>query len=472
MKNIYTTTIIFFLAISFAGCNKWLNVIPQTQVPQQVMFSTEQGYKDALIGIYTQMGDANAYGASTTFGLIDQLAGNFDNIYSTTGPLYQAGSLYNFSDATVKSNIANIWSTMYSCISGLNNILSQIDNNKSIFTGNNYSLVKGEALALRAQLHFDLLRMFGQQPAPFGDTTQKAIPYVTNFGVTVTAFSSFGAVINYCIADLSAAKQLLAVQKTINTSNSVDPFLTYTQNHLNYWAVQGLMARIYLYNGDKTNANANALAVINSGLFPFIQKSQITASSPDRTFSTEQLFSLYIAQLGTLQTAYFETTSSTTLSYQTSAYNSTVYESSGTDYRLLFCFSLYNGTRLPAKFWQDNPVLNDGNTYSKIIPVIRLSEMYYIAAECASDPVSGVGYLNAVRMNRGLSALPTSITVATLKTEILKEYRKEFVQEGQLFFYYKRNNTNLNSVTNNPNTVPVGSAPYILPLPDNEIQFR
>ena len=98
--------------------------------------------------------------------------------------------------------------------------------------------------------------------------------------------------------------------------------------------------------------------------------------------------------------------------------------------------------------------------------------MYYIAAETAADPVTGVGYLNTVRINRGLTALATTITANTLQNEIMKEYRKEFVQEGQLYFYYKRNNINLNAVTNNPNSVPVGALPYIFPLPDNEVQFR
>lgn len=470
IKIILNSFFIMLILFIFSGCNKWLNVIPQTQVPQSVMFSNEQGFKDALIGVYTQMGGASIYGTNTTFGLADQLAGNYDNIYTSSGSLYQV-SLYNFTDATIKANIANIWDSMYNCISSLNNILAQIDSKKAIFSGNNYNLVKGEALGLRALLHFDVLRMFGQQPAPYGDTTQKTIPYVTSFGITQTPFSSFGTVINDCITDLNAAKQLLQVQQTINTSNATDPFLTFTQNHLNYWAVQGLMARIYLYNGDKTNASINALAVINAGIFPFIQKSQITLYT-DRTFSVEQLFSLYIYNLGTLQTSSFENSVSTNFTYQSTAYTNSVYESSSTDYRFLFCYGIYNSLRVPAKFWQDNPAIADGNTFSRIIPIIRLSEMYYIAAETAADPVTGVGYLNTVRINRGLTALATTITANTLQNEIMKEYRKEFVQEGQLYFYYKRNNINLNAVTNNPNTVPVGALPYIFPLPDNEVQFR
>jgi hypothetical protein len=72
---------------------------------------------------------------------------------------------------------------------------------------------------------------------------------------------------------------------------------------------------------------------------------------------------------------------------------------------------------------------------------MRVSEMYYIAAECAPDVATGVNYLEQVRSHRGLTAeaLSTSMSQEELQEQILKEYRKELVGEGQLWFYYKRN---------------------------------
>ena len=38
------------------------------------------------------------------------------------------------------------------------------------------------------------------------------------------------------------------------------------------------------------------------------------------------------------------------------------------------------------------------------MPLIRLPEMYYILAECATDPTEAADWLNTVRANRGIPA--------------------------------------------------------------------
>ena len=47
--------------------------------------------------------------------------------------------------------------------------------------------------------------------------------------------------------------------------------------------------------------------------------------------------------------------------------------------------------------------------------------------------------------------------------ELLNEYQREFIGEGQIFFYHKRKGT---SVIYN------ATAEYIFPLPDSETDFR
>ena len=72
--------------------------------------------------------------------------------------------------------------------------------------------------------------------------------------------------------------------------------------------------------------------------------------------------------------------------------------------------------------------------------MIRLSEMYYIAAECTTDTGDGVDYLEEVRSHRGLTSFPLNRNMSRvdLEKEIRKEYRKELIGEGQLWYYYKR----------------------------------
>ena len=72
------------------------------------------------------------------------------------------------------------------------------------------------------------------------------------------------------------------------------------------------------------------------------------------------------------------------------------------------------------------------------MPLIRLSEVYYIAAECAEEPETRFGYLNEVRRHRFIPILDSRDPQIDLENEIYKEYAKDFLGEGQLFFYMKR----------------------------------
>jgi hypothetical protein len=151
----------------------------------------------------------------------------------------------------------------------------------------------------------------------------------------------------------------------------------------------------------------------------------------------------------------------------------TLYETSnggGSDFRFTFRIEQDGTAVFPSKFWQastSTTTITD-NLLDQYVPGIRLSEMYYILAETASTPDIGVGYLNTVRLNRGIKVLPNTITAVTLKGEITKEYQKEFYAEGQLFFYYKRTKA-LRMQFRNINMTP---ADYKLPIPDTELQFN
>ena len=110
-----------------------------------------------------------------------------------------------------------------------------------------------------------------------------------------------------------------------------------------------------------------------------------------------------------------------------------------------------------------------------MLPMIRVSEMYYIAAECANrknDIAAGASLLNEVRQARGLNALNAGgiSNTDSLSTEIMREYQKEFIQEGQTWFYYKRLNKDLKQVTATPAIIPADV--YVFPIPDKEKEYN
>ena len=481
------TCVVALALMALTGCKKFLDVQPQDKIDQPTLFNDEQGFKDALIGVYLGMDKATSspttfglYSNNLTMGMMSTLAYDYDNATvdnaGANGTFFNNIVNYYYADAALKAETDAIWSAMYSNIANLNNILNQIESRKSAFTGDNFDRIKGEAIALRALFHFDIARMYGQSPVTGMNT--KAIPYVRNFGVRSTPFSTLQNALDSCIADLGTAKDLLAKTDTSTVFKAVnDPFISYTQNHMNYWAVQALMARVYLYKGDRDNADKFAKAVIGSNKFPLITSNVAAVNNPirDRTFSQELVFSLYSVNIKTNSVTLFEKTAGTPLRLTPAGKNSIYTTGSGSinDYRFISWFDNNQaGQNVPSKYFQ-----NTGLPYQlqNIVPLIRASEMYYIAAEAAQvkgDISGSTTYLNKVRLARGLTALNAAgiNNTDSLSKEIMKEYQKEFIQEGQTFFYYKRLNKDLKQVT--ATTVAIPADVYVFSIPDKEKEYN
>ncbi len=116
--------------------------------------------------------------------------------------------------------------------------------------------------------------------------------------------------------------------------------------------------------------------------------------------------------------------------------------------------------------------VNRNTPAPNMIPLIRLSEVMLIAAECSPTLAEGNNYLNLVRTARNCVSL-TAGTDAQLKDYISREFRKEVFGEGQMFFFYKRNATT--AIPNNANltgTKQMQAGNYIIPLPLSEISVR
>jgi hypothetical protein len=468
------------------GCQKFLDLPPKDKVPQSVLFKDEQGFKDAMMGVYLALDKpqyGGSYGLYTTdlsMGMLSTLAYNYDN--ATTSNVGNVSSFYNnvvryiYADVQVKAEIEGIWGGMYNTIANVNNLLSQVDAKKAVFSRDNYYRIKGEAIGTRALLHFDLLRLFGQPPLTGANT--KAIPYVREYSVSPTPFSTLNEALDFCIQDLHEAKSLLALTDTtqlVQASN--DLYEGFTQNHLNYWTVEALLARAYLYKGNLDSANYYATAVIASNKFPLISSNVAAAANiiRDRLFSQEILFSVYSTNVKKSYNGLFDMSSGTPLRLQPAGKTALYTSRSGSvnDYRYLSWFDNNQaGVNVPSKFFQDN---NLPYQLQNIVPVVRVSEMYYIAAEAANskgDITKAISLLNQVRQARGLGALDASTvnTTDNVSAEIMQEYQKEFIQEGQTFFYYKRLNKDLAKVTSNIAVIPANV--YVFPLPDKEVEYN
>ena len=109
-----------------------------------------------------------------------------------------------------------------------------------------------------------------------------------------------------------------------------------------------------------------------------------------------------------------------------------------------------------------------GSIQNTMIPMLRLGEMFLIAAESQSDNLaSGVQYVNALRRNRGVANLQT-LTPALLKYE----YIRELYGEGQLFYLYKRLNSDIITSASSSKNTKASDLVFVVPLPDSETENR
>ncbi|MBQ3174351.1 MAG: RagB/SusD family nutrient uptake outer membrane protein [Bacteroidales bacterium] len=445
------------LAVVMGSCSDWLEVKPSNQIAADEMFSKEEGFKSVLTGVYTNMTEASSYGRELTFGAMDYLAQYWvnPNQYST----YFAMATYDYKTSNAMNLVDPIWNNQYNSIANLNDMLSYIDVNKNVFLSEKTrSIIKGEALALRAFLHFDMLRAFA--PHNFGtgkENTDKWLPYVEEYTKNTKESLSNTDFVGKVLQDIEAAAELLKNDPIYTGETLNDTYFANRVFHLNYYGVKALAARVYMYIGDKTKAAECALEVIeaqvNKGLFAWVNIDDVTHTNDaerDRLFASEHIFALNVRKLADNISAFvgLENTMNAIKLQKGKA----IFESL-TEYREKFV----DNNDFCTKFNQpDGASSNSVNKFLRRMPMLRISEMYYILAECTGD----ISYLNTVRTHRGIvTELDAS---ANFETELKKEYEKEFIGEGQFFFFNKRKgNLTINSK--------VGG--YTLHMPQTEIDF-
>lgn len=477
MKRLFNTFLAGLLLITCGGCSDWLDVTPQAQVNADKMFETPEGYESALYGIYISMTSADTYGGSSTYNLMDILA-QYYRVYSNRYHNMYEAAVYNYEDGDVKNVIDAMWLQNYNSIANCNILLEHLATaNPTIFQSGHYNLLKGEALALRAYLHFDLLRAFAVDYATNPDGM--AIPYAESFTKKVHPQMRTKDVVERILKDLEEARNVLkdvdpVFDETFRDQNTNyhyaqpfqdDIFMSYRAYRMNYYAVTGLMARVCLYAGDNANAYKYAKEIIDAadgGAFWFTPESNFTAplTSRDVVMQSELLFALNCADIQkrfySVDASYYDAV--------TLLEPDKIYPDASDFRRMLIGESSSNGYTISYKYADVKS--NKGGK----IPMIRLSEMYMIAAESylETDRDVAAGYLGHVRRMRGISDEVRHDTYEQMIEEIITEARREYVGEGQLFYLYKRLQ---HPIIRNGAEIVLSQSQYCLPMPANEIEF-
>ncbi len=460
------------ITIAATSCEGFLDITPDGQVKRDEMLATNEGVEDALYGVYAKLRNTTLYGQEMYFSSLEIMSQTL-YCYGNTG--VTALGQYDYNNTTVKNVFAMIWNDMYNNISNVNSVLNApLVDGANAYPANIY---KGEALALRAMMHFDLMRLFAEQITV--NPNAKGIPYATEFSLKTPDFETLAENYNHVLADLQEAERLLADEGVYENTTS---FMADRQIHLNLHAVRALMARVFLTKGDKEKALEYAEKVIAQSGRQLKTKTEVINDVAGVLSKKECLFGVYFSGFYTQVSAKLQQTISYSsldlrgdfmemyekgvsgLDFRTTAYFTSVDLGGTAKYRLSKFTDIYdlqnNASARPADLIQG-------------INMIRLPEMYYIAAECLLDKdyPKALDYFNEVVTNRGLDAL-SGEGEETLTQEVINTERyKEMIGEGQTFFNMKRQNLSIPSYDNSVTYRPEDGI-YVVPIPDSEYENR
>ena len=298
------------------GCDRFLDVQPKDQYTEKQLLATRGGYYTAMNGLYNNLTSNSLYGKNLSYELIDVISKRYAPLAKST--YLTSLNSWGYAEESVSKALESTWATAYTTILNCNVILENLATQQGILSPAETNLMKGELLALRAFLHFDMLRLFG--PIYKEDLSAPSIPYNESVKImNLPLLSADSIVHNKIMRDLDEAEKLLAkdpvipegpMASALEDENEV--YLRYRQLRMNYYAVLALKARVYLYAGEKDKALQASYKLLKdktvSEWFPPVDPNKLLANNvdPDRVFSTEVLMGIYMKKRGDIYTYSFD----------------------------------------------------------------------------------------------------------------------------------------------------------------------
>lgn len=457
----------FIIVLLTSSCS-FLDIDTPGIVNNGKMFGNEQGFIDAMDGVYASMAAEGLYGKELSFGFIDEIAQLYFNDYGEGETTLTKSIDLKYRDEDVRERIDEIWGDAYNVISSANSIIDNV-------SGHSYPglpHIEGEARAVRAMVHFDILRLF----APGMEKAEsEAIPYVDHFSITPFRRLAVKDVYDRITDDLERSYKLLSESPEISGR-------TPSNVYMNKYAVAALLARVHNWAGNHGEAAKYAEAALE-GDFQFTRDEQVKSLFKGYLANRECIFGLHAPNMyldvrsNLYPTRLTESMLMVRDNYQT-LFEVSTFTSTNNDYRYQACFSKRTWTKsvtlcvkLYDKNYDEDQIVPTGR-----IPgpnLIRIPEMYYILAESAyasADTGHALEYLNTVVTARGLRPLSLEDidTEAKFRRKLVGEYIKEYWGEGQIFFIYKRFNMDMDGVNSKHFTA--SDEVYVLPLPESEYE--
>ncbi len=418
--NIFKKT--FFASVLIAFLCQSCGILDQpspNDIDVETAFKTAKNAEDALIGLYASMQNRNYYGGNYVL-LSEALTDN-----GSTGG-YDNNALDEFGTRQLTSSniyIEKLWIACYFTIANANFLLAGLEKiTDSNLTARRKAEIQGQARAIRALAHFDLLRYFGEH---WDTNSDKGIPIINKIqGIKdLAGRNTVGETYTFVLSELLAAESL------VDDTNR-------DKNFMNLLAIRALLARVYLYQKDMNKAFYYADITINDGSSTLLDSLSFgTVYSKYNT--NEEIFNLQFDSQN--RSGYNGFTYSrndalrSEILFLTSENLKLFFEARPNDLR----------TNLLDYANNDESIAPDGRTQKyrgedkqdNPAYIIRLAEVFLIRAE-ARGRSFGINDVNQVRAARGMAAFLQSDlpTEADFIEAVMQERRAELNMEGHRYF--------------------------------------
>ena len=253
-------------------------------------------------------------------------------------------------------------------------------------------------------------------------------------------------------------------------------FLSYRGFRMNYYAVNAMLARVYAYKEDKKQAHDYAKIVLESGVFKFTNYWNITTDIQyrNRLLRPELVFGFNVPRMTKIYEPY-SLYSSNGKKWLTIKNSEQMFYGNTNDYRLKYLMEheILVSQNRPSCIKFVKPEDADEQTegeMGRIAPMIRISEMYYYVCEYLMDTdLDGAKKeLQKLRDARNAKEALVANSAADLENIIVNDARREFMCEGQMFYFYKRLGR---KVVDESGKYTMTEKDFVLPLPDVELEF-
>ncbi len=456
MKQLLNKISILFIFSSFilASCSKsFIERNPAGSVPTGDAITDEASMQTALLGAYAGLRNLGVYGRD--WPVVGDLQA--DNVFLEVQNSGRYIEQYKYIFTETDEVYGEMWNAAYVVILRANKIIDADIN------GDNVNALKAQAYALRALMYFKLVNTYAR---PYTDDPGKpGVPLVLHYDPYVQPpRNTVAEVYAQIISDYK-----IAFENAGGYTNSVT---------LSKYAIEGLLAKAYLYMGDNAKAKQAAVDVINNSEFSLVDADNYFDFWKDGGIHTDAVETMFevdvdiIDNLGTDDLGAFYVEGYMDLYASDDLVN--LYSPTDARTSVLIPYQTKSGSPAVVVYKYQNA--SDAKDRDNI-KVIRLSEVYLIAAEASlpNNEDDARNYLNALAETRDPDFSGYTSTGNDLLNDIITERRKELAFEGDRYYDLNRlmrsidRGSNAGSISG-PLTIPYDDYHRIAPIPQTELQ--